>query len=165
MINVEDGEEKDKIDVGTYIASSAAINGEFAFYGNYDGGFYCTNLLSKVTIWEYEAGPFLGSPAVAKGKVIIGSQDKNVYCFEQNTGKILWKFKSLRKIDGSPVIADDKVIVGSGDGRIYMLNLESGEKIWYYEIGSPISGTPAILKDKIIIGAEDGRVYCFSSNR
>jgi hypothetical protein len=33
-------------------------------------------------LWSYEIGqPLTASPAVAAGKIIIGSEDGNVYCF------------------------------------------------------------------------------------
>ncbi|MBC34511.1 MAG: hypothetical protein CL663_00495 [Bacteroidetes bacterium] len=164
MININDGVEKDKIDAGTYVASSAAIVDNKAFYGNYDGDFYCADMITKENVWHFTAGPFTGSPSIANGKVVIGSQDKHVYCFDQKTGKVLWKYMTQRKIEGSPVIAKDKVIIGSGDGRVYMLNLSDGSRIAAYEIGRAIVGSPAVIEDHVIIGALDGRIYCLKTN-
>ena len=84
-----------------------------------------------------------------------------MYCFDKKTGNLLWKFKTLGKIEGSPVISGDEVIFGSGDGRIYRLELETGKKIWSYEIGSPVQSTIAVVKDIIVVSCRDGKVYCF----
>lgn len=130
--------------------------------------------MNKKIIWKHEgAGSFISSPAVSGNKIVIGSQDKNVYCFDKPDGNILWTFKTKGKITASPVIIVSEsqvlslksqvsyVIIPSFDGRVYILNLSSGQEIWSYEIGSPISSTPAVTGNLIIIGAEDGRVYAF----
>jgi hypothetical protein len=41
------------------------------------------------TLWNYTTGGAVyGSPAVSDGKVYIGSQDKNMYCLDHETGTL-----------------------------------------------------------------------------
>jgi outer membrane protein assembly factor BamB len=88
IVNVATG-KSEKMDIGTYIASSATIDGNLCFFGNYDGEFYCVDFKQKKIVWKHTgAGAFLASPSIKGDKVIIASQDKNVYCFNKTDGKI-----------------------------------------------------------------------------
>jgi outer membrane protein assembly factor BamB len=50
--------------------------------GSSDGRFYVLDLASGDKLWEFEAGaPFVASPALASGHVVIGTQDGVLYCF------------------------------------------------------------------------------------
>lgn len=50
-------------------------------FGSGDGRLYCVNLKDGGERWAYEIGsPITGSPAVARGAIIIGAEDGNVYC-------------------------------------------------------------------------------------
>jgi len=52
------------------------------YIGSSDGHFYVLDLGTGKKLWDFEAGaPFLASPAVAGGRVAIGSQDGRLYCF------------------------------------------------------------------------------------
>lgn len=161
QVNTQTGIEKSFIDVGTYIASSAAVDKGKAYFGNYDGVFYGADLNQKKVVWTDSVGPILGSPALSNEFVLIGTQDKSVYCYNKQSGERQWRFKTLKKVESSPVIVKNKVIVGSVDGRLYMLDLKSGEKIWSYEIGAALVGSPAIIKNSIAIGGMDGVIYFF----
>jgi outer membrane protein assembly factor BamB len=58
------------------------IVGERVFVGGGDGNIYGLSLHDGAEVWKYEAGGgFIGSPAVADGKLLIASQDGIVYCF------------------------------------------------------------------------------------
>ncbi|MYK90501.1 MAG: PQQ-binding-like beta-propeller repeat protein, partial [Acidobacteria bacterium] len=50
--------------------------------GSGDGRFYILDLESGEKHWEFDTGaPLSASPAIADGKVVIGSQDGVLYCF------------------------------------------------------------------------------------
>jgi len=115
-VNTDNGKASGNIDIGTYIPASAAISGDLAFFGNYDGVFYCMDLKQKKVKWKTEGGgPFLASPAILGNRVITGSQNKTVYCYDTRNGKLIWKFKALNKVDASPVITGNLVIIAYCD--------------------------------------------------
>jgi outer membrane protein assembly factor BamB len=44
--------------------------------------FYVLNLTNGPKLWEFNAGgPLSASPAIANGRIVIGSQDGRLYCF------------------------------------------------------------------------------------
>jgi hypothetical protein len=58
------------------------------------------------------------SPAVADGKVYIGSQDYKVYCLNAFTGVSIWSYITDDPVFSSPAVADGKVYVASF-GTVY----------------------------------------------
>ena len=93
--------------------------------------------------------------------MIIGGQDKNLYCFEGNTGNLVWSFNAGGRIDASPVIVRDQVLAATMDGMLYLVDLDNGEETWSYEVGSAIAHNPAVISGYIVLCARDGNIYCF----
>jgi outer membrane protein assembly factor BamB len=53
-----------------------------AVVGSDDGRLYAVKLADGSEAWSYEIGQPIGSsPAIASGRVVIGGEDGNVYCF------------------------------------------------------------------------------------
>jgi serine/threonine-protein kinase len=73
-----------------------------------------------VHIWNYTTGGDMwSSPAVADGKVYIGSFDKKVYCLDATTGALIWNYITGGIIESSPAVANGVVYVGSDDKKVY----------------------------------------------
>lgn len=102
-------------------------------------------------------------PAIGRNSVIIGNEDKYLYCYDLVTGRLNWKFRTNGRITGSAVITPTKVIFGSYDGNIYMLNLQDGKKIWSFNAGAPVSSSPAVTRDRFYFLTEDGRLLAFGN--
>jgi outer membrane protein assembly factor BamB len=117
--------------------------------------------------WKFtnpNVNPFLSSPAVNADKVIIGSQDKKVYCFNKQTGKILWNYQAYGKIESSPVLMKNKVIICSNDGIIHFISVETGKKLYTYELGIAMKSSPAIINNFMVVAGKDGKVYAFKGS-
>ena len=71
-------------------------------------------------IWNYTTGGFVySSPALADGKVYVGSYDFTVYCLDAVTGSKLWSYKTGGQVYSSPAVADEKVYIASKDWTVY----------------------------------------------
>jgi len=71
-------------------------------------------------LWNYTVGsPVISSPAVADGKVYIGSHDHNVYCLNSSTGELIWNYTTGDGVWSSPAVAYGMVYVGSLDNNVY----------------------------------------------
>jgi len=167
LVDVSDGTSKSRIEVATYVAGSVAIRDGLAYTGDYDGKFSCIDLNKKEIKWSWKNPksnlPILGSPSITGDKVVIGGQDKFMYCFNRYNGTMHWSFNAGGRVDASPVIARDKVIAATMDGMLYVLDLNNGGELWSYEIGSGISHNPAVINGYLVLGARDGNIYCFGN--
>ncbi len=159
------GKETDTIDIGVYIASSPALSAGLAYFGDYNGTKYCMNLNSGKAIWKIptkeESGAILGIPAIGSSTVVLGSEDKFIYCFDQKDGKLKWKYRTGGRVVSSAVITDTKVLATGMDGYVYILSLADGKKIWSFNAGTPVSSSPAVVKGRFYILTEDGRLMAF----
>jgi outer membrane protein assembly factor BamB len=59
------------------------------------------------------------SPAIAAGRVFVGSNDGRFYVLNLNTGAKLWEFNAGAPLSASPAIARGRIVIGSQDGRLY----------------------------------------------
>ena len=88
-----------------------------ACFGDYDGNFFCLDLLTGKIVWSIPASETSGSvvaiPAISRNSVIIGNEDKYLYCYDLITGKLRWKFRTNGRIVGSAVVTPSKVIFGA----------------------------------------------------
>ena len=168
MIRVVDpltGNQKDTIEIGVYIAASPSLDGDMAYFGDYDGTIFGLNIRTKKIAWEIppneQSGSVLAVPAVANNSVIIGNEDKYLYCYNATNGKLIWKYRTNGRIVGSAVITATKVLFTSTDGYVYILGLADGKKLWSFNTGTPVSSSPAVIKGKFFILADDGRLMAF----
>ena len=163
VVKLTDGKAAATIDIGSYVASSAAMAGGRAYVAHAEGQVVCVDLTGPKILWRYGEGDlgFFSSPAVDEKNVVVGGRDKKVHCIDRKTGKGRWAFRTRGRIDSSPVICDGKVVAGSEDGRLYILRLADGEKLGSYEVGRAVSSSPAVAGGHVVVGCEDGFVYAF----
>ncbi|MGB9749700.1 MAG: PQQ-binding-like beta-propeller repeat protein [Caldisericia bacterium] len=70
---------------GGKIESSAAISGDYIYFGSNDKKIYGLNRRTGVKLWEFEtAGEIQSSPAIAEGGIFVVSQDHYLYAFFEN---------------------------------------------------------------------------------
>jgi len=101
-----------------------------------------------------------GTPTIICNKLVIGSNDKNVYIFDEEA-KLLSTIKTKGWImhSGATSIDTNKFAVGSYDKNLYIFNTE-GNKVSSFKTKGRIHGTPLKLKDsKIVFGSFDNFIY------
>src|SRR6056297_3502144 len=80
-------------------------------------------------LWSFEAdGRIPTTPAVANGRVHVGSFDRNVYALDTDRGMEQWRFETGDKVWSTPAVAGDTLYVGSVDHHVYAIGLEGGER-------------------------------------
>ncbi len=98
-------------------------------------------------LWTFKtAGPVKSSAAIADGRVVIGSNDGNIYALDLANGKKIWAFKTGGAVESSPLVLDGRVFVGSADDSLYALDAATGKLLWKYETGDKILGSPNWVK-------------------
>jgi hypothetical protein len=116
-------------------------------------------------LWNYTTGFGVdSSPAVADGKVFVGSRHRKIYCLDAETGAKIWSYTTGASVWSSPAVADGKVFVGSWDNKIYCLDAETGAYIWSYTTGELVSSSPAVVDGKVFVGSWDKKIYCLDAD-
>jgi len=118
------------------------------------------------TLWNYTTSQgVLSSPAVADGKVYVGSTDGRVYALNASTGTQIWNYTTGDTIwSSSPAVADGKVFIGSYDYKVYCLDASDGTLIWNYTTNDRVDSSPAVADGRVFVASEDTKVYALDES-
>jgi outer membrane protein assembly factor BamB len=185
------------------VNGSPAVKDGKVFIGAPDRYMYCFNATTGKVVWKYYTefvGPHAlsSSPAIAYGKVFVGNGNAylpnppnsgRLYCLNESTGKLLWKFDTKDQVYPSPVVSNGKVYIGSGgdwdwakgnhtwkfyclDEDGYLDGVDDGipdnhyynsDLIWEYKTGGNIVGSAGIHAGKVYFGCYDGYMRCLDA--
>ena len=123
-------------------------------------------------LWKFKANQFVrSSPAVANGKIFIGShggmsiEDSHgkLYCLDAETGQKIWEYYNpWDYIFSSPAVAYGRVYFGSHDHFLYCIQESDGTKLWKFETEWWVYGSPTVLNEKVYFGAFKD-IYCLDA--
>jgi len=169
IIDVADGKEKEKLDLGGQVAASAAIVNDRLYVGTMTNQVLGIDWKKPALDWKFEPEdrpqPFYSSAAVTDTLVIVGSRDRAVHALDRKTGKEEWNFPTGGKVDSSPVVVGNRVYFGSADGKLYVLDAAKGTLIQKIDLRGPISASPAVAGGRLVIGTERNFVYCLGAKK
>lgn len=99
--------------------SSAALTGDRVIVGGRDKLVHCIGANGN-RLWTFATRARVeSSPAIAGGRVFVGSNDGRFYVLSLENGRKLWEFNAGAAISASPGIANGRVVAGAQDGRLY----------------------------------------------
>jgi outer membrane protein assembly factor BamB len=99
--------------------SSAAVSASRVVVGGRDKMVHGIDLNGKVA-WTFATRARVeSSPAIADGRVFVGSNDGRFYVLNVDSGEKLWEFTAGAPLSASPAIAKGRIVIGSQDGRLY----------------------------------------------
>jgi outer membrane protein assembly factor BamB len=138
-------------------------------------------------LWSAPAGDFvMSSPAVANGRVYIGSGDDLMYVFDANgchapTCNFLWRGEAIgaqAALISSPAVANGVVYVGENNGMVEVFDANGcGDSICLpltqlrTNNEQIVSSSPAVVNGSVYVGSADqfsppiGRLYVFKLSR
>jgi len=104
------------------------------------------------------------TPAIADGKAVFGSTDKNIYCLEVKNGRLLWKVATGAAVVGGAAIEKGTVYIGGSDRTFRAIELASGKVIWeFHGLGGFVETRPLVYRGKVIFGAWDTWLYALNA--
>lgn len=102
-------------------------------------------------------------PAVAEGRLVVGTSDGKVIAYELASNAIAWRSTATSEILAVPKISDDLVFIHTMDGGLSALSLADGRQIWRFTHNLPPlmlrrSSTPLVHNDAVIAGFANGKL-------
>lgn len=99
--------------------SSAAVTSTRVVLGGRDKLVHGLTVSGKAA-WTFATRARVeSSPAIAGGRVYVGSNDGRFYVLSLSSGAKLWEFNAGAPLSASPAIANGRIVIGSQDGRLY----------------------------------------------
>ena len=104
-------------------------------------------------------GWFYSSPAIAHGRVFIGSTDGKVYSYGARSGKLRWSYTTGGYVYASPSVWRDRVLIGSLDGVFYAFDAATGNVRWRFRANGKISGSASVVNGIVYFSTLANRTY------
>jgi outer membrane protein assembly factor BamB len=133
---------------------------------------YAINEKDGTTKWQYPAdgtaasGDFNCSPAVADGKVFIGSEDKNLSVFDASTGELLWQVPTGAAVECPPVVDNGTVFFGCNDSSIYAIKESDQKPLWggQFRSDGPVFSAPIIDDGNLFFADANSNLYAIKES-
>lgn len=132
------------------------------------GGVYSLDVKTREKVWHLSSGKPHGRPSI-NGNEIAFVDDSFVYCLDNETGGLFWKFPITEGL--SPEMTRGLVFVHSSDGFLYCIDEYTGELVWKastwldnpQELWTNIPSPPVFADGKVFVGSSDTNIYCFDA--
>ena len=104
-------------------------------------------------MWNIQCGEGpLVAAAIHDGLLYISDLSGFLYCFDEKTGKQLWRYDTYAAIWGSPTVIDGKVFLGDEDGDVAVFKASRTlEKLAEINMGNSVYSTPVASGDVLYI--------------
>ena len=154
-----------------YIEARAVVWGDNVYIGCWGAEFYAINRFTGALTWKYAPGlnrylsPGACWPVVHHGKVFVQSSDKWLYCFDANSGDIIWKSLDANGRESIGLSPDGQTLyVKSTRDKVVAIDTQgnSYNPIWETDcgFGSEVGPTRITATAKYVyIPTANGQVY------
>jgi outer membrane protein assembly factor BamB len=81
---------------------------------------HALDVRSGKAIWTFRTRARVdSSPAIAGGRVYVGSNDGRFYVLDLASGKKLWEYVAGAPLTASPAVAGGRVVIGDMAGNLF----------------------------------------------
>ena len=163
--NVKNGDVVWSIDTADAVKGGVAYHDGIVFFGNYAGELDAVRATDGSVKWQTgtsgssfgRTGRIYSTPAVAFGRVYVGSVDNRIYSFNEETGDLAWSHSTNYWVYSAPAVAEipgapPTVYIGSLDKNFYALDARTGDVRWSHNVGGVIIGSASVIGDVVYVG-------------
>lgn len=164
-----------KGDGAAAFGGGVSVMGDRVFATSGLGSVSALDAASGNQVWTRALGvPLRGAPAVADGRVLVMSQDNQLFALSATDGQSLWDMAGTVETAGllgvgSPAVALDTVVAGFSSGELVALRVESGRTAWQDALSrtgistsvsslSDVDASPAIDRGRVFAIGRGGRM-------
>src|SRR5206468_143997 len=128
----------------------------------------------RAPVWTFRAQALLEfPPVVAYSRIYIVNNAGTVFALHQQSGKVLWKYRTHRCSAASPAVGNHLVFVSllnkppcnashGVDGKVIAFDAETGRIRWQRTIG-PSESSPLLADGMVIVGDWSHDIYAFTA--
>ena len=125
-------------------------------------------------VWTFRAHALLEfPPVIAYSRIYIVNNSGTVFALHQQSGKVLWKYRTHRCSAASPAVGNHLVFVSllnkppcnashGVDGKVIAFDAETGRIRWQRTIG-PSESSPLFADGMVIVGDWSHDIYAFTA--
>lgn len=103
---------------------------------------------SPAIAWTFTSnGPITAEPAIAGGRVFLGSDKGRLHALAADSGKELWHFDTKDALAAAPAVSGNRVFLSANDGKLYALHADTGTEAWQFTTDEKISAGATLVKN------------------
>jgi len=168
-LKAKNGKEVWSTPVSGAIKGAPAYDDGTLYVGDYGGVVTAVRAKNGNVRWQSDglgssfgrAGSFYSTPAVAYGRVYLGSNDGRVYSFDADTGELAWTRSTGGWVYSGPSVAQvpgtpPTVYIGSFDGNVYALHARTGDTRWTFPMGGKVIGSLSVIGRTVYASTFEG---------
>ncbi len=117
-------------------------------------------------VWQVPIEPYVSPRAqvVAAGGRLYLSTARGLYCFEANSGRLLWVYATRFPLGNSPTVVGGVAYVGGLDRRMHAIDAASGARVWISpQAGAGFQTNPLVVSGRVFAGNRDGHFYAYDA--
>ncbi|CAF0744590.1 unnamed protein product [Rotaria sordida] len=118
---------------------------------------------SSKCIWKFGLNSScVSSPQLSTDntRLYVASLGGDVFAFESNDGKLLWKQSLNKPIFSTIAIWNERfLLIGCVDQKLYCLDCDNGQQKWSFLTNGPIFSSPCLFNNTLFIGCHDRYLY------
>lgn len=112
-------------------------------------------------VWRIAVGDKLSGGVGSDGRLVaVGTPKGDVYAYDAETGKLLWKAHVSSEVLAAPAVGEGLVVVRTGDSRIAALAAGDGKRRWLFQRSTPTltlrSNVGVLLGQRVVVAGFPG---------
>lgn len=148
---------------GRFTAASTCADGRIYQPSN-DGTLFVVAAEDGTGLYRVSTdGPVVNAVSVYD-KVYCADVLGNVYCFEPESGEIVWKNTLKGPVWTSPAVGKDLLYVGHSGGELVALDLATGRIQWSFDAVEVIKTSAIVAGEYVVVGTMGGKLYSLKAD-
>jgi outer membrane protein assembly factor BamB len=120
-----------------------------------------TSAITPKAAWSINVGKSGGyafRPAVYEKRVYAAAADGNVTIIDEDTGRLMTRVDTKKRLSGGLEVGDGKIIAGSLKGEVVALD-NAGKQLWTSTIAGEVIAPAAVSRKIVVVRTSDGRIF------
>ncbi len=108
-----------------------------------------------------KSGGYRFAPDAEGGRVYAAAADGTITVLEEDSGRVLARFETQKKLSGGLLADESRVIVGTLKGEVIALGMD-GKVAWTGQVAGELLAPASASRGIAVVRAADGRIFGFS---
>ena len=109
-----------------------------------------------------KSGGFVFRPDIEGGRIFTAAGDGNVSILDEDTGRLVAKVDTKKKLSSGVEVGDSKVFVGTLKGEVIALDV-TGRTVWTTSLAGEVIAPVSVSRSVVVVRTSDGRIFGLSS--
>jgi outer membrane protein assembly factor BamB len=110
------------------------------------------------TVSVGKSGGFVFQPELEGGRVYAAAADGGITQIDEDSGRVVNRIDTKRKISGGLAVEESKIIVGTTKGDVVAYD-PAGKEVWSSTVGGEVIAPAAVSRNIAVVRTADGRIF------